>query len=74
MGLGGEKMTSYQELYAGRQVCCNCEYYCQHYCLLNGTFQAINCGHCIFPRIKARCPDQTCEHWKEIEKEPVSLS
>ena len=64
-------MTRYQELYAGKKVCCNCVHYFQHYGKRKRGYHVLNCGHCCYPRLKTRRPDQTCENWR-AEKEPVS--
>ncbi|MEG2575772.1 MAG: hypothetical protein RSA41_07050 [Christensenella sp.] len=53
------------------KVCANCIYFKQHYGKLreneqgyyNGYF-TLNCGHCIFPRLKARKPSDTCKSFE----------
>jgi len=49
------------------EVCANCKHYCQHYSLgskLSSPYW-VNCGHCIFPRLKNRKPDcKVCEHFE----------
>ena len=69
------KSNNYPELYQGKQVCCTCSHFVQHYRIdeaLN-AFVAVGCGHCRFPRLKRRPPEQTCDNWRPIErKEPVS--
>ena len=48
-------------------VCANCERYHQHYGLRPGSkryVEPINCGHCVYPRIKDRKPGTAaCEHY-----------
>lgn len=66
-------MTKYQKVYAGEKVCCTCGHYIQHYGRKKKRYYILFCGHCFFPRVKTRRPDHTCEHWKAIGKEPVSL-
>lgn len=67
-------MTYYQELYAGKQVCCNCTHYYQHYRKGKKRYSIVAWGHCGYPRIKARRPDQTCGNWtpEPQKEEPVS--
>ena len=67
-------MTEYQKVYTGEKVCCTCRHYVQHYGQGKRTYYILACGHCIFPRIKTRAPEQTCEHWASIKEEPVSQS
>ena len=69
---GGIFMPDYQKIYTGKQVCCNCVYYRQHYGKRGDGYQPIYCGHCVYPRLKTRQPDQTCGNWKAEKEEPVS--
>ncbi len=39
------------------------------------AFVEVGCGHCGFPRLKRRAPEQTCDNWRPAERqEPVSES
>ena len=52
-------------LLQSEEVCANCMKYMQHYVCIDGEyFRPCNCGHCIYPRIKARKPLDTCEHFE----------
>lgn len=62
------------------EICANCKHYVQHYTCLLERFTPCNAGHCVYPRLKARKPGQTCErfefgHWEdkwfEMKKEVV---
>jgi hypothetical protein len=52
------------------KICKNCEHYVKHYVRLykeDGRFRYsfVNCGHCVYPRIKKREPThKACEHFK----------
>lgn len=50
-------------------VCGTCKYYCQHYIRWKDEkrFSALDHGHCIYPRVKNRRPDQTCPHWTPVD-------
>lgn len=65
-------MTEYQKLYKGKPVCCNCAHFYQHYRRSGRRYAIVGWGHCVTPRIKARCPGQSCEHWEKRKEEPVS--
>lgn len=50
-------------------VCGTCANYYQHYILgVSRRFDAIWCGHCVYPRTKLRQPDDTCPNWKARKK------
>ena len=74
MGLEVISMTRYEEIYAGKQVCCTCIHFYQHYGKGKKKYHLVDCGHCCYPRLKTRKTDQTCEHWKGKKREPVSDS
>jgi len=48
-------------------VCANCKHYHQHYSsgpALPSPYW-VNCGHCVFPRLKHRKPNcKGCEHFE----------
>lgn len=46
------------------EVCANCKHFIQHYTKtrLKGV-SPCNAGHCIYPRMKARKPGDTCVHF-----------
>ena len=50
------------------QCCSRCKHYIQHYGLnkRHQACEAINCGHCMYPRIKHRKPLDTCGNWTAI--------
>ena len=52
------------------QECCGtCVHYRQHYILSEqGRPWPLWYGHCVFPRLKARKPDETCPHWTSADK------
>ena len=31
--------------------------------------QTVECGHCVYPRVKTRMPYDTCEHFQRKEVE-----
>jgi len=57
-------MTEYEALYAGKQVCCTCAYYCQHYRRDRKKYTPVHCGHCTVIRVKTCKPDKSCERWR----------
>lgn len=63
-------MTEYQKIYEGKQVCCTCACYCQHYRRDGKGYAPVYCGHCTAVRVRTRKPDQSCEHWKSKKKVP----
>ena len=45
-------------------VCANCQHFIQHYHKYsNFDYVAVNCGHCIYPRVKDRKPSETCDNF-----------
>ncbi len=54
-----------RELFAGKQVCCTCAHYHQHYGRGPRGYFEVHCGHCTALLVKTRKPDQTCKQWKE---------
>ncbi len=65
---------NYIEIYEGKQVCCTCKHFHQHYSFDLGHYHLVWCGHCTECRMKFRKPDQTCGEWAPKEEEPVSQS
>ena len=55
-------------------MCCKvCVYFRQHYILNEQRGTTVNCGHCIYPRIKHRSPESpACGHFEKRE-DPLSL-
>ena len=50
------------------KICKQCEHFHQHYVIDKQTCIAINCGHCVFPRIKhMRAGKEACKHFAERE-------
>lgn len=64
-------MFDYKKLYAGRQVCCTCASFVQHYRkdLYNGEvrYLTISCGHCMKQRRPKRYPPDApaCGLWEK---------
>ncbi len=54
---------SFQSCYAGKQVCCTCAHYQQHYYRTKKQYREVYCGHCMRSRLKTRKPSQTCQLW-----------
>ena len=52
------------EFYEGQKVCCTRSYFRQHYGKDRRGYLPVNCGHCRYPRLKTRKPNQNCEYWK----------
>ena len=51
-------------------TCKECEHYVQHYRRAPRGFVEINCGHCIYPRVKSRAPDTlACVYFKPTAQE-----
>lgn len=46
------------------ECCANCEHFHQHY---RKDGFPIFAGHCCYPRMKNRKPDDTCKHFKNKE-------
>ena len=47
-------------------VCKNCIYYHQHYILSEERCDWVNCGHCAYPRLKHRKPnDKACTNYQQ---------
>lgn len=47
-------------------LCGNCRHFYQHF---NEKGQTVECGHCVYPRVKTRMPYDTCEHFQRKEVE-----
>ncbi len=53
-------------------ACKTCQHFHQHYVRSNGDYTWTNCGHCTFPRFKARKYDTpACAHY-EARKQPLT--
>lgn len=52
------------------ECCANCKHYIQHYHWFEHyrRFDAVNCGHCRYPRIKNRRPTDVCKHFEREKK------
>jgi len=57
----------YEKLNQGKQVCCTCAFYIQHYRKDGEKYYHVFCGHCVSGRLKSRKPGQTCERWQAKE-------
>lgn len=48
------------------ECCFNCTHYHQHYVVSRRDgYTTCFFGHCSFPRLKIRYPNQCCEHFKQ---------
>ena len=58
--------TSYEIVPEHR--CGGCGNYRRHYVLVRHPrcrhFMPLEYGHCVYPRLKKRAPDQSCAYWK----------
>lgn len=62
--------------YHGEAECCaNCRHYHQHYiyCAECNGFTYCFDGHCVYPRMKHRRPDQLCEHFERTARKEVQV-
>lgn len=49
------------------KTCENCKHFFQHYIKFQGRYTTVYCGHCVYPGLKNRKPDnKACEHYKKI--------
>lgn len=50
--------------------CVNCTHYYQHYIYVNHdkAYIPINEGHCCYPRVKRRRPEDSCERFERRGK------
>lgn len=47
------------------EVCGNCKHFHYHYCGCDGRYHPLNCGHCVYPRMKNRQPGLAgCKNWE----------
>ena len=56
------------------QTCAECQHFRQHYGFDGQQYEWLNCGHCVFPRIKKRLPDtRACEQFlKKANREQTA--
>ena len=54
------------------KTCGTCRHFRRQYKkLAEGTFRAIQCGHCVYPRLKPRQADMlACWRYEEEKREP----
>lgn len=55
-------------------LCINCEHFCQHYIrggppIFTIWWCPLDCGHCIYPRLRDRKAYDTCKHFEQKGKE-----
>lgn len=51
-----------------QQTCKTCKHFRQHYIKSGRRYDAINCGHCVRPRLKTRGPlHPACERYASRE-------
>ena len=48
-----------------KKYCENCEHFVQHYRRDKKRVYPVHCGHCVYPRVKHRRPDDGCGNWTE---------
>ena len=49
-----------------RFVCGKCIHYVRHYRKACSGYSLVYCGHCIYPRVKHRLPDEKgCRHFEK---------
>ena len=53
----------YLKKYEGVSMCVNCQHFHQHYIRDGKGHVAVECGHCVEPRIKNREPWDSCQHF-----------
>ena len=50
---------------ADEQSCINCKHYMLHYITIDGKVcEPCNCGHCKYPRLKIRKPEDSCGNFE----------
>jgi len=54
-------------------VCRNCQHYRQHYLLDSETAIPVNCGHCVYPRLKKRKPQSSACRYFLLHSNAVDL-
>lgn len=68
-------MSSSRYVVVEKECCGTCVHYRQHYILSDRCKpQPLRYGHCVFPRLKDRKPDETCPHWTSSDKKEDPLS
>lgn len=45
-------------------LCKNCKHFYQHYIFYRGFYRWTNAGHCAYPRVKSKEPNDTCKHFE----------
>ncbi|MCL2883966.1 MAG: hypothetical protein FWF49_00585 [Oscillospiraceae bacterium] len=52
------------------KICGGCAHFRQHYVKFGYRYNDIDCGHCVFPRLKHRdATAAACEYFKERKRE-----
>lgn len=46
------------------KLCRDCKHFRQHYVLCRGEYSACYAGHCVYPRVKAREPYDSCRYFE----------
>ena len=55
-----------------KKVCRSCIHYRQHYILDSQRCSRVCCGHCVYPRIKHRSPEnRACDYFKQCSSEDL---
>jgi hypothetical protein len=62
-------------IYDWEKVCCNCRHFVKHYHYdsYSKKFQPLCCGHCYYPRVKHREPNQSCANFESVKGIPVKI-
>ena len=55
------------------KICQTCVHFLQHFAKRKSSYVPVDCGHCIYPRVKPRKPETLgCKYYKEkIEEEEI---
>ena len=49
--------------------CKDCTHFRQHYIRFGYRYDVVSCGHCVYPRLKHRKPNnETCAHFRPRKK------
>jgi len=50
-------------------ICQTCKHFRQHFTRRNHSYIEVDCGHCVYPRVKTRKPETpACKHFAALEK------
>lgn len=57
-----------------KKYCESCAHFVQHYRWENERAYPVGCGHCTYPRVKHRRPEDGCDKWTEKTRGSPDLS